>query len=314
MYKYSGIPIDCYICDSMIGKKFNGCITAMITPFDNNLQIDYNGLRSNVKFQINKGVSGLLLLGTTGESPTINDNEFERIIITTMEEAKGHVPVIVGSGTNSTEKTIEKTKKVEKLGADAALIVTPYYNKPTQEGIFRHFKSISESVNMPIIIYNIPGRTGTNITTETLIRISKLDNIIGVKEASGNINQMIEVLQKLPEDFIVLSGDDAMTLPLMSVGGNGVMSVVSNILPEHVLKMVELASLGKIKEASKIHFELMPLFKDLFIETNPIPIKTAMSLVGMPSGKFRLPLCEMEQANKEKLKKTLMLYKELKII
>jgi 4-hydroxy-tetrahydrodipicolinate synthase len=298
----------------MINKKLSGCITAMITPFDNNLQVDYNGLRSNVKFQIQKEVSGLLPLGTTGESPTINDDEFQKIITTVLEETNGCVPVIVGTGTNSTQKTIEKTKKAEKLGVDAVLIVTPYYNKPTQEGIYRHFKSITESVNIPILIYNIPGRTGTNITTETLIKISKLDNIIGVKEASGNINQMIEVLEKLPEDFIVLSGDDSMTLPLMSVGGKGVISVASNILPDRVLKMVKLANSGKINEASKIHFELMPLFKDLFIETNPIPIKTAMSIVGMPSGNFRLPLCEMNQTNREQLKKTLMLYNELKII
>ena len=298
----------------MISKKLIGCITAMITPFDNDLQVDYDGLRSNVKFQIQKEVSGLLPLGTTGESPTINDDEFEKIITTVLEETNGHVPVIVGTGTNSTQKTIEKTKKAKELGVDAVLIVTPYYNKPTQEGIYRHFKGITESVDIPILIYNIPGRTGTNITTETLIKISKLDNIIGVKEASGSINQMIEVLEKLPEDFIVLSGDDSMTLPLMSIGGRGVISVASNILPNRVLKMVKLAGSGKINEASKIHFELMPLFKDLFIETNPIPIKTAMSIVGMPSGNFRLPLCEMNSTNREKLKKTLMLYNELKII
>lgn len=291
--------------------KLSGCITALITPFDEEMEVDYDGLKRNVEFQINNGVSGLVPLGTTGEAPTISEEERREIISTVVKQVNGRVPVIVGTGTNSTKHTVEQTVEAQELGADAALIVTPYYNKPTQEGIYRHFKAVSEKSSLPIVVYNIAGRTGVNIETQTLKRISELNNVIGVKEASGNVGQMMEVINELPNSFIVLSGDDNLTLPLVSLGGKGVISVVSNLLPKRVSRMVELALSERIAEAREIHYQLLPIFRTAFIETNPIPIKTAMNLVGMPAGKCRLPLCEMSEANKEKLKKVLSQYEEI---
>ncbi len=289
-----------------------GCITAMVTPFGRNLEVDYDGLRQNVGFQIDNGISGLAPLGTTGESPTISDSERSSVVSAVVEEARGRVPVIVGTGSNSTEKTIKYSKEAEHLGADAVLLVTPYYNKPTQEGIYRHFKAVSESIGIPIIAYNIHGRTGVNIETHTLLRMSSLENIIGVKEASGSILQMMEVIERLPEGFAVLSGDDNMTLPLMVLGGHGVISVVSNLLPRRVSEMISYAMKGDFENARRLHFELLPMFRSAFLETNPVPIKAAMSLSGMPSGDVRLPLCEMNDVNSKKLIETLKLYKELK--
>ena len=293
-------------------RSIRGCITALITPFDNKREVDYEGLKKNIRFQIENGVTGILPLGTTGESPTITENEFKDIVSTSVEVAQNKVPVIVGTGSNSTEKTVLTTKKAEELGADAALIITPYYNKPTQEGIYRHFERISSNTKLPIIIYNIASRTGVNIETKTLVRLSNLHNIIGVKEASGNINQIAEVINQLPNDFVVMSGDDSMTLPIISLGGHGVISVVSNILPKMTSDMVKLALEGKIFEARKLNTYMTPIFRDLFIETNPIPVKTAMHMLGMPSGGFRLPLCDMFPQNIEKLRATLSSYKEFK--
>ena len=287
-------------------KRFEGAITAMVTPFSQNGEVDYGGLRNNVRFQIKEGISGLLPLGTTGETPTLSAEEKEKVAKAVIEEAGGKVPVLVGTGSYSTKTTIEQTKKAKELGADAALIVSPYYNKPTQEGLYLHFKSVAESVDIPIIIYNIQGRTGVNIETGTLLRLSSIKNIIGVKEASGNINQMMDVINQLPKDFVVLSGDDSLTLPLMSLGGRGVISVVSNLLPKKVSRMVELYLEGKTEEAKKLHYELLPLFRAAFIETNPMPIKAAMSICGMPAGKCRLPLCDLQPQNEEKLKNVLV--------
>ena len=287
-------------------KRFEGAITAMVTPFSQNGEVDYGGLRNNVRFQIKEGISGLLPLGTTGETPTLSAEEKEKVAKAVIEEAGGKVPVLVGTGSYSTKTTIEQTKKAKELGADAALIVSPYYNKPTQEGLYLHFKSVAESVDIPIIIYNIQGRTGVNIETGTLLRLSSIKNIIGVKEASGNMNQMMDVINQLPKDFVVLSGDDSLTLPLMSLGGRGVISVVSNLLPKKVSRMVELYLEGKTEEAKKLHYELLPLFRAAFIETNPMPIKAAMSICGMPAGKCRLPLCDLQPQNEEKLKNVLV--------
>src|SRR3989338_2337331 len=275
-------------------KKFEGAITAMITPFTPNGEIDYEGLRRNVRFQIEEGINGLLPLGTTGETPTLSAEEKEKVAKAVIEEAGGKVPVLVGTGSYSTKTTIEHTKKAKALGADAALIVSPYYNKPTQEGLYLHFKTVAESVDIPIIIYNIQSRTGVNIETGTLLRLSSIKNIISVKEASGNMNQMMDVINQLPKDFVVLSGDDSLTLPLMSLGGRGVISVVSNLLPKKVSRMVELYLEGKTEEAKKLHYELLPIFRAAFIETNPMPIKAAMSICGMPAGKCRLPLCDLQ--------------------
>ncbi len=282
--------------------KLEGAITALITPFKQNGDVDFEAYRAQVQFQIKEGINGLVPLGTTGEAPTIDESEREQIIRITVEEAKKKkIPVIVGTGTNSTKKTIEETKKAEELGADYALIVSPYYNKPTQEGLFRHFEAITKNTNIPIIVYNIKGRTGVNIETSTLARIGKLKNIVAVKEASGDINQMMDVLAEMPSQFTVLSGDDALTLPLMSLGGKGVISVVSNLFPKKVAALTAAANKGDWKTARAIHFELLPFVKVAFIETNPLPIKTAMNLCGKKAGTFRLPLCEMQQANIDKL-------------
>ncbi len=293
-------------------RSLRGCVTALITPFDNKHEVDYEGLKKNIRFQIENGVTGIVPLGTTGESPTITEHEFKDIVSTSIEVAHNKIPVIVGTGSNSTEKTVLTTKKAEELGADAALIMTPYYNKPTQEGIYRHFEKISSSTKLPIIIYNIASRTGVNIETKTMVRLSNLKNIVGVKEASGNINQIAEIINQLPDNFVVMSGDDSMTLPLISLGGHGVISVASNIIPRMTSDMVKLALEGKISEARKLNKYIMPIFRDLFIETNPIPIKTAMYMLGMPSGSFRLPLCDMTPQNKEKLRATLSSYEEFK--
>ncbi len=285
--------------------RIEGAITAMVTPFTESGGIDVEGLIRNVKFQIDNGISGLVPLGTTGESPTVSDEEREVVIKTVVAAAAGKIPVIVGTGTNSTATTIEHTKVAKELGADAVLIVSPYYNKPTQEGLYRHFKAVAEAVDIPIIVYNIKGRTAVNIETPTMERFRGIKNIVGVKEASGDLNQMKDVIAKMPNDFVVLSGDDNMTLELMKAGGVGVISVISNLLPRKVADLCAYAMQKKYAEAEKINSCLSPLFKAAFIETNPIPIKEAMAMVGMPAGPLRLPLCELRQENREILRKVL---------
>jgi 4-hydroxy-tetrahydrodipicolinate synthase len=252
----------------------------------------------------------LVPLGTTGESPTIREEERKLIIKTVIDEANGKIPVIVGTGTNSTEEAIHLSKEAQDLGADGLLVVAPYYNKPTQEGLYLHFKAISESVNIPIIIYNIPGRTGVNIEVQTLVRLSQFDNIVAVKEASGNIAQVMDIIEALGSRLVVLSGDDNLTLPIMALGGKGVISVISNILPKPLVEMVESALKGDFQRAKELHYRLLPLFKVAFIETNPIPIKTMMNLAGMKAGPCRLPLCNMQPHNLEKLKKILSQYQD----
>jgi 4-hydroxy-tetrahydrodipicolinate synthase len=266
-----------------------------------------------VEFQIANGVSGLVQLGTTGEAPTITDSERTRIIETVVRKAAGRVPVMVGVGTNSTEKTIKYSKEVKELGGDAILVVSPYYNKPTQEGLYRHFEAISNAVDLPIIVYNIAGRTAVNIETPTLGRIAKLRNVVGVKEASGSIIQVMDVISQLPKSFAVVSGDDGLTLPVIAMGGQGVISVVSNLFPRMVSDMVRLAISGDYEGAKALNYRLLPMFKGAFIETSPVPIKTAMNMAGMPAGGVRLPLCEMLPHNLERLKGILSNYTELKI-
>jgi 4-hydroxy-tetrahydrodipicolinate synthase len=293
--------------------EIKGTYTALVTPFTGE-EIDFTGLRKNISFQIENKVDGLLVLGTTGEAPTITAEEQDEIIRTAIDEIHGRAPLMVGTGVYSTAKTIENTRKAKEAGADIALIVTPYYNKPTDEGIYRHFKAVSDNVDFPVMVYNIQGRTSKNIETGTLKRIAELRNIIGVKEASGNINQMEDVIQNIAQcknNFTVMSGDDSLTLPLIALGGKGVISVVSNLLPEKVVQMVNAALNGDFYKARKLHYELLPVFKGAFIETNPIPIKAAMNLAGMPAGSYRLPICEMTQANKIKLENIL---REMKII
>lgn len=282
-----------------------GAITAMVTPFTESGELDIEGMGSNVRFQIDNGISGLVPLGTTGESPTVSDGERETVIKTVIAAAGGKVPVIVGTGTNSTGHSIELSQQAEELGADAVLVVSPYYNKPTQEGLYRHFRAIAESIGIPVIVYNIQGRTAVNIETATLARMAQVPNIIAVKEASGNLAQMMDVLEQLPKSFSVVSGDDNLSLPLMALGGRGVISVVSNLIPGKVSDMCAAANKGDFAAARKLHFDMLPIFKAAFIETNPIPIKAAMNMAGLPAGPVRMPLCEMGPANIEKLRAVL---------
>ena len=283
--------------------QLKGTFTALITPFRND-QIDEEGLVRLIRDQINAGITGIVFMGSTGEDVTLTDEERDQVIKIGVREAKGKSLVIVGTGSNSTHQAIAKTKKAQALGADMALIVSPYYNRPTQEGIFRHYEAIATQVNIPIIVYNVQIRTAVNIETPTLLRLAALPNIIGVKEASANISQIVDVAHQLRArypSFAVLSGDDAITLPMMALGATGVISVLSNLVPEKIVSLVNQALEGNFSEARKVHEELLTLFKMAFIEANPIPIKEAMALCGMPSGGCRLPLCEMRPENQTKL-------------
>ena len=294
----------------MKNNLFRGVTTALITPFLDDQSVDYEGLRRNVRYQIDGGVQGLLLLGTTGEPPTLTEEEKERIVATAIEEVRSSgksVKILQGVGTNSTRKTLQNVTQAESAGVDAVLVVTPYYNKPTQEGIYQHFAAIDAEISIPIVVYNIKSRTGTNIETCTMKRISALKHVIAVKEASGDINQMMEVMAEIPE-LAVYSGDDSMTFPLISLGGQGVISVVSNLFPDKVVSMVDAALDGEMALARKLHFDLLPIFKGAFIETSPAPIKYALSRRGLAGGPLRLPLVEMSQANKARVDNLLETY------
>ncbi len=291
---------------------FQGAITAIVTPFNEDESLDLEALKRLVEFQIKNKIDGIVPCGTTGESPTLDYEEHEKVIETVIEAANGRTKVIAGTGSNSTREAIEMTKRAADAGADASLQVSPYYNKPTQEGLFRHFSAIAQAVDIPIILYNIKGRTAVNIETATLARLQKENsNIVAVKEASGDINQMQDVLNTLPKEFDVLSGDDNMTFPLMKLGGRGIISVAGNIIPGEVKKLTEYCLAKDFSKAEELHNKLMPLFKGIFIETNPIPIKAALAMKGMIKEAYRLPMCEMQSENKEKLRKVL---EDLKII
>lgn len=286
-------------------KPLRGLYTALVTPFDAKGKLDREGLRRNLRYQLQHQVDGIVVLGTTGEDPTLNPQEKQAVVEMATKEVKGKAILMVGTGSYSTELTIAATKKAQEMGADAALIVTPYYNKPTQEGLFRHFSAICEAVSLPICIYNIQGRTGQNLQTDTLQRLMPFSSIIGVKEASGNILQISDVIataQKNRSQFSILSGDDALTFPLMALGGHGVISVASNLLPGPVHDLVNAALSGDFVKARTLHYQLLPFFQAAFIETNPIPIKTAMQLYGMAAGSCRLPLCDLDPANFNQLK------------
>lgn len=291
---------------------FKGAITAIVTPFTQDGKIDENSLRGLVEFQIKNNIDGIVPCGTTGESPTLNHDEHQEVIEIAIDAANGKVPVIAGTGSNSTQEALEMTRKAANAGADASLQVSPYYNKPTQEGLFRHFSAVAKAVDIPIIIYNIKGRTGVNIETSTLARLAKEhSNIVAVKEASGEITQMMDVLKTLPKEFDVLSGDDNMTFPLMALGGKGIISVASNVIPKEIHDMATYALNGNFDKAREMHFKLLPLFQGIFIETNPIPIKAALAMKGLIKEAYRLPMCEMKSENKEKLRKILQ---ELKVL
>ena len=287
---------------------FKGSIVALVTPFAGETLAE-DKLRDLVRFQIENGTSGIVPCGTTGESPTLSHEEHERVIENCVEAADKKVPVIAGTGSNSTREAVNFTEHAARVGAAGALVVTPYYNKPTQEGLYRHFKAVSECADIPIILYNIAGRTARNIEPETMARLAKdCKNIIGVKEASGSLEQMMRIRHLCGEDFVMLSGDDMLTLPLMSIGGKGVISVAANLVPKDVAALAAACGDGDFEKARQIHFKLMPLIKALFLETNPTPVKTAAGLMGLCAPDLRLPLCEMNAENLAKLKSVLKDY------
>jgi 4-hydroxy-tetrahydrodipicolinate synthase len=301
---------------------YRGSIVAIVTPFSakggsasggKNLVVDEKKFRELIEFQIKNDASGIVPCGTTGESATLSFEEHDRVIEITIEQVKKRVPVIAGTGSNSTEEAIMLTRHAAKAGADASLQVSPYYNRPTQKGLYEHFKAIAESVDIPIILYNVASRTGVNIEPETIAKLSRdCKNIVGVKEASGSLDQMSRIRQLCPVNFDLISGDDSLTLPILSIGGTGIISVVANIVPKDVANLVNEFEKGNIKKAREIHYKLLPLIKAIFMETNPIPVKTAMGLLGMCEPDLRLPLCEMLPENLEKLKKALIDYGLLK--
>ncbi|MRS01733.1 4-hydroxy-tetrahydrodipicolinate synthase [bacterium] len=271
-------------------RTIKGCGTALVTPFTDNYEVDYDSFRVLIKRQLDAGIDFLVPLGTTGETPCLDDYEKERILDSTMEQSNGLVPVVAGAGANSTREVVSNISKLSKYNPDAFLVVVPYYNKPTQEGIYQHYKAISESTSIPIILYNVPGRTGINMTAETTLRLAGLSNITAIKEASGNYSQISEIIRLSPEGFAVLSGIDDDTFPLMCTGAQGVISVASNIAPSTLVKMTKLLLEGNTAEAAVLHHKLMPLFKACFIESNPIPVKSALSILGLIRNRLRLPL------------------------
>lgn len=284
-----------------------GAIVAIVTPFKNG-RVDEEKLRELIEFQIENGTDGIVPCGTTGESPTLTHEEHDRVIEITVDAVKKRVPVIAGTGSNSTEEAIRLTKHAYEVGADAALMVTPYYNRPTQEGMYQHYKYIAEKVSIPIIVYNVPSRTGANILPDTLARLAKIPNIVGVKEAAGSLKQMQEVITLCGKDFSVLSGDDFFTYPLLCLGGHGIISVISNVAPADMAGMIDAFNAGDMDKARALHFKMTPLVDALFIETSPTPVKTALALMGKIEEDIRLPLYKMSEANLAKLKKVMADY------
>src|SRR5262245_32887464 len=284
---------------------FVGTFTALVTPFRDG-GIDVAAFEQLIETQIAAGISGIVAIGTTGESPTLSHEEREQVIRVAVAKANKHCLVLAGTGSNSTEHAIAQTKLAEKLRADAALLVAPYYNKPSQEGLFRHFEAIADATSLPVMLYNIPGRCGVDILPETVARLAKqCRNIVSIKEASGSVERISELRRHLPDAFTILSGDDSLTLPFMAVGAVGVVSVASNLFPSEVCALVRACESGDLKSAKNSHRKLLPLFKDLFIEPNPVPVKTALAWRGVMSREVRLPLCEMSEANQARLRKTL---------
>ena len=283
---------------------FKGSIVAIVTPFKKG-KVDEKALGDLIEWHISQGTNAIVPCGTTGESATLDYKEHYRVIDLTVKTVNKRVPVIAGTGANSTDETIEITKHAKKSGADAALLVSPYYNKPTQEGIYRHYKAIAEAVDIPLVPYNVPGRTASNVLPSTVARLAEIKNIVAIKEASGDMKQVSEIIRLCGDRITVLSGDDFTTLTLMALGGKGVISVSANVMPKEVSRMCALMLKGQYEKAREIHYKLEPLNAAMFIETNPIPAKTALAMMGKIQEEFRLPLCEMAPANREKLKKVL---------
>lgn len=286
---------------------FKGAIVAIVTPFKNG-EVDEEKLRELIEFQIENGTDGIVPCGTTGESPVLSHEEHDRVIEITVEAVRKRVPVIAGTGSNSTAEALRLTKHAYEVGADGALMVCPYYNRPTQEGLYQHYKYIAENVPIPIIVYNIPGRTGVNLLPETLARLAKIPNIVGTKEASGSLKQMHDVIAQCGENFSVLSGDDFFTYPLLCLGGHGIISVVSNVAPADMASLVDAFEAGDYAKAKALHYKLVPLVDMLFVETNPAPVKAALAMMGKIEYELRLPLSKLSEANYEKLRKAMITY------
>ena len=280
---------------------WTGCGTALVTPFARDGSVDEPNVKRLARRQIDGGIHFLVPCGTTGESPTLSDDERFRVVELVVEEAAGQVPVLAGAGGYDTREVIRSAQRMKRLGAAGILSVTPYYNKPTQEGLFQHYSAIAGEVGLPIIVYNVPGRTGCNVDVSTLVRLSQVPNIAGVKEASGNVSQMCEICRAVPAEFIVLSGDDALTLPLMAVGGHGIISVIGNEAPSEMARMVELAAAGDFNGARQIHRQLMPLMSANFVESNPIPVKAAMAAMGLLEETYRLPMVPPSEASRRRI-------------
>jgi 4-hydroxy-tetrahydrodipicolinate synthase len=289
---------------------FKGSIVAIVTPFKKG-KVDEKALGDLIEWHISQGTHGIVPCGTTGESATLDYKEHYRVIEFTIEKVNKRVPVIAGTGANATDETIMLTKQAKKYGADAALLVTPYYNKPTQEGLYRHYKEVAEAVDIPIVLYNVPGRTAVNMLPSTVARLAEIKNIVAIKEASGDMKQVSEIIRLCGDKITVISGDDFTTLPLLALGGKGVISVSANVAPKDVSMMCSSWLKGQFDKARAIHYKLEPLNAAMFIETNPIPVKTALAMMGRIQEELRLPLCEMSSANKEKLRKVLV---DLKLI
>jgi 4-hydroxy-tetrahydrodipicolinate synthase len=281
--------------------NWTGVGTALVTPFTRSGELDETAVRRLGRRQIDAGVHFLVPCGTTGESPTLTPAERLRIVEIVVDEARGQVPVLAGAGGYNTSEIVELAHEMQNIGASGLLSVAPYYNKPTQEGLYRHFQAIAESTTLPIVLYNVPGRTGSNIEPSTIARLADIPNIVGVKEASGTISQMAEVCHRVPRGFIVLSGDDAVTLPLMAIGGQGVISVVSNEIPADMVRMVEAAERGDFQAARAIHHQILPLMQINFVESNPIPVKAAMAAMGLLEEVYRLPMCPPRDDAREKI-------------
>ena len=286
---------------------FKGAIVAIVTPFKDG-KVDEESFRELIEFQIKNGTDGIVPCGTTGESATLSYEEHDRVIEITVEAVNKRVPVIAGTGSNSTEEAVRLTKHAYDAGVDGVLMITPYYNRPTQEGLYQHYKMIAEKVPIPIIPYNVPSRTGTNLLPETVGKLSRIDNIVGIKEATGSLNQVSEVIGCCGDDFTVLSGDDFTVLPLLAVGGKGVISVTSNVAPADMAGMIDAFEAGDLPRARALHYKMFPLMDALFFETNPVPVKATLAMMGKIEYELRLPLSKMSDANYEKLKKVVSDY------
>jgi len=286
---------------------FEGSFVAIVTPFKNG-KVDAKALKDLIEFHIENGTNGIVPCGTTGESATLSHHEHEEVIRIAVETCRGRVPVLAGTGSNATHEAIELTLSAQKLGADGALLITPYYNKPTQQGLYQHFAAVAKETRLPIILYNVPSRTSINMLPETVARLSKIENIVGIKEASGNLVQVSEIIQSCSTDFEVISGEDALTWPILALGGKGVISVTANIVPEKLSKLCKAALKGDMAIARSLHYELLKLNDVMFIETNPIPVKAALVIMGRIDNEFRAPLCPPSDQNLSTLKSVLREY------